>query len=93
MIVVLIGLPLIGIQIFQIQYFWEYIYIYNIYISIIFLLFFKQISLTSVYLGLALSQNPGYLKLRKIRAAQNISRTVIAKKILFLIINYHRIIQ
>ncbi|PBC27779.1 Prohibitin-2 [Apis cerana cerana] len=27
-------------------------------------------------LGLALSQNPGYLKLRKIRAAQNISRTI-----------------
>ncbi|XP_017798809.1 PREDICTED: prohibitin-2 [Habropoda laboriosa] len=27
-------------------------------------------------LGLALSQNPGYLKLRKIRAAQSISRTV-----------------
>lgn len=29
-----------------------------------------------MYLGLALSQNPGYLKLRKIRAAQNISRTI-----------------
>jgi len=29
-----------------------------------------------VHLGLAVSQNPGYLKLRKIRAAQNISRTV-----------------
>ncbi|KAL6260019.1 hypothetical protein P5V15_009925 [Pogonomyrmex californicus] len=27
-------------------------------------------------LGLAVSQNPGYLKLRKIRAAQNISRTI-----------------
>lgn len=27
-------------------------------------------------LGLAVSQNPGYLKLRKIRAAQNIARTV-----------------
>lgn len=33
-------------------------------------------TLTAVYLGLAVSQNPGYLKLRKIRAAQNISRTV-----------------
>ncbi|KAH0944493.1 hypothetical protein HN011_009619 [Eciton burchellii] len=29
-----------------------------------------------VHLGLAVSQNPGYLKLRKIRAAQNISRTI-----------------
>ncbi|XP_014230069.1 prohibitin-2 [Trichogramma pretiosum] len=27
-------------------------------------------------LGIAVSQNPGYLKLRKIRAAQNISRTI-----------------
>lgn len=27
-------------------------------------------------LGLAVSQNPGYLKLRKIRAAQNIARTI-----------------
>lgn len=30
-----------------------------------------------VYLGLAVSRNPGYLKLRKIRAAQSIARTVI----------------
>ncbi|KYQ54408.1 Prohibitin-2 [Trachymyrmex zeteki] len=29
-----------------------------------------------MYLGLAVGQNPGYLKLRKIRAAQNISRTI-----------------
>lgn len=29
-----------------------------------------------MHLGIAISQNPGYLKLRKIRAAQNISRTV-----------------
>lgn len=29
-----------------------------------------------VYLGLACSRNPGYLKLRKIRAAQSIARTV-----------------
>ena len=43
-----------------------------------------EISLTPVYLGLALSQNPGYLKLRKIRAAQNISRTVIIEKFCFL---------
>lgn len=28
------------------------------------------------YLGEALSKNPGYIKLRKIRAAQNISKTV-----------------
>jgi len=28
------------------------------------------------YLGEALSRNPGYIKLRKIRAAQNISKTV-----------------
>ncbi len=27
-------------------------------------------------LGIAVSQNPGYLKLRKIRAAQTISRTI-----------------
>lgn len=39
--------------------------------------YFLNISaLTPVYLGLAVGQNPGYLKLRKIRAAQNISRTV-----------------
>lgn len=29
-----------------------------------------------VYLGEAMGQSPGYLKLRKIRAAQNIARTV-----------------
>ena len=29
-----------------------------------------------MHLGIAVSQNPGYLKLRKIRAAQSISRTV-----------------
>lgn len=29
-----------------------------------------------VYLGLAVGRNPGYLKLRKIRAAQSIARTV-----------------
>lgn len=29
-----------------------------------------------LYLGEALSRNPGYIKLRKIRAAQNISKTV-----------------
>lgn len=28
------------------------------------------------HLGEALSKNPGYIKLRKIRAAQNISKTV-----------------
>jgi hypothetical protein len=32
--------------------------------------------LNILYLGEAVSQNPGYLKLRKIRAAQSISRTV-----------------
>lgn len=31
-------------------------------------------------LGLAVGQNPGYLKLRKIRAAQNISRTIAASQ-------------
>jgi len=31
-------------------------------------------------IGEALSANPGYLKLRKIRAAQNISRTIAASK-------------
>ncbi|XP_031832929.1 prohibitin 2 [Nomia melanderi] len=31
-------------------------------------------------LGLAVSQNPGYLKLRKLRAAQNISRTIAASQ-------------
>lgn len=30
----------------------------------------------NVYLGEAIGRNPGYLKLRKIRAAQNIARTV-----------------
>lgn len=30
----------------------------------------------AIMLGEAIGQNPGYLKLRKIRAAQNISRTV-----------------
>jgi hypothetical protein len=34
------------------------------------------VSLTQLYLGQAVSQNPGYLKLRKLRAAQSISRTV-----------------
>lgn len=31
-------------------------------------------------IGEALSANPGYLKLRKIRAAQNISRTIASSK-------------
>ena len=34
------------------------------------------IFLNKCYLGLAISSNPGYLKLRKIRAAQSIARTV-----------------
>ena len=34
------------------------------------------ISLTSAYIGKAVTENPGYLKLRKIRAAQQIARTV-----------------
>lgn len=34
------------------------------------------ISLTPVYLGIAMSQSPGYLKLRKIKAATNIGKTV-----------------
>uniref|UniRef100_A0A1A9WQT8 Uncharacterized protein n=1 Tax=Glossina brevipalpis TaxID=37001 RepID=A0A1A9WQT8_9MUSC len=29
-----------------------------------------------VYLGLAVKQNPAYLKLRKLRAAQSIARTI-----------------
>ena len=33
-------------------------------------------SLTPLHVGKAMSENPGYLKLRKIRAAQNIARTV-----------------
>lgn len=41
-------------------------------IFILFVLYF----LTEFYLGDAISKNPGYLKLRKIRAAQNIARTV-----------------
>ncbi|KAK3589559.1 hypothetical protein CHS0354_041688 [Potamilus streckersoni] len=32
--------------------------------------------LNSVYIGQAVGMNPGYLKLRKIRAAQNIARTI-----------------
>lgn len=36
----------------------------------------KKKFLNCSYLGEAIGQNPGYLKLRKIRAAQNISRTV-----------------
>ncbi|ENN83049.1 hypothetical protein D910_07191 [Dendroctonus ponderosae] len=35
-----------------------------------------RISLTVAHLGEAISRNPGYLKLRKIRAAQNIARTI-----------------
>lgn len=34
----------------------------------------------NVYLGIAVSQNPGYLKLRKIRAAQSIARTIAASQ-------------
>lgn len=33
-------------------------------------------SLTFSYLGQAIGMNPGFLKLRKIRAAQTISKTV-----------------
>lgn len=48
----------------------------KIFRSLLFL-FFDQIFLDRyVYLGLAVSRNPGYLKLRKIRAAQSIARTV-----------------
>ncbi|XP_071945490.1 prohibitin-2-like [Antedon mediterranea] len=35
---------------------------------------------SAIMLGEAISQNPGYLKLRKIRAAQNIARTVAASQ-------------
>lgn len=35
-----------------------------------------KLSLIPMHLGIALSQNPGYLKLRKIRAARRIARTV-----------------
>ncbi|KAK2101551.1 hypothetical protein P7K49_019217 [Saguinus oedipus] len=34
------------------------------------------VNLNSTHLGEALSKNPGYIKLRKIRAAQNISKTI-----------------
>jgi hypothetical protein len=37
---------------------------------------FHGISLTPLYLGEAIGSNPGYLKLRKIRASQSIARTV-----------------
>lgn len=36
----------------------------------------KVVALTFKNLGEAMSLNPGYIKLRKIRAAQNIARTV-----------------
>ena len=42
--------------------------------------------LNSIQVGQAISTNPGYLKLRKIRAAQNIARTVIFQIILVQII-------
>ena len=35
-----------------------------------------SLTFAPLYLGEALSRNPGYIKLRKIRAAQNISKTV-----------------
>ncbi|RLV98971.1 hypothetical protein DV515_00010155 [Chloebia gouldiae] len=45
-------------------------------------LLFVGFSLTFIplYLGEALSRNPGYIKLRKIRAAQNISKTIAASQ-------------
>lgn len=39
-------------------------------------IYFVLYFLTEFHLGDAISKNPGYLKLRKIRAAQNIARTV-----------------
>ncbi|KAK0078131.1 hypothetical protein PV325_003007 [Microctonus aethiopoides] len=46
-------------------------------ICILFIIHFLFIySLTTLHLGLAIGQNPGYLKLRKLRAAQSISRTI-----------------
>ena len=46
-------------------------------------------SLTLVpYLGLALSDNPGFLKLRKIRAAQAIASTVMKSFVLILDITF-----
>ena len=43
---------------------------------IIIVLSSKLVSLTLIQIGGAIASNPGYLKLRKIRAAQNIARTV-----------------
>ncbi|KAF2981683.1 hypothetical protein EK904_001146 [Melospiza melodia maxima] len=39
-----------------------------------------SLTLVPLYLGEALSRNPGYIKLRKIRAAQNISKTIAASQ-------------
>lgn len=39
------------------------------------------------YLGTAMTQNPGYLKLRKIKAAQHIAQTVKIIEILNIITN------
>ena len=36
--------------------------------------------LTNAYLGQAMRENPGYLKLRRIRAAQHIARTVRSRR-------------
>ncbi len=46
-------------------------------------------SLTLIsHIGLALSDNPGFLKLRKIRAAQAIATTVIESVVLMLCITF-----
>jgi prohibitin 2 len=44
--------------------------------KLIYVTIFHGISLTPLYLGEAIGSNPGYLKLRKIRASQSIARTV-----------------
>lgn len=45
-------------------------------VSFVPVLFVKFFPLTAAHLGQAMKENPGYLKLRRIRAAQHIARTV-----------------
>ena len=51
-------------------------------------IFFLFAFFSLLYLGEAISKNPGYLKLRKIRAAQSIAKTVSSFSLLFLLFHF-----
>ena len=66
----------LSLFLFVFQFFLSFAKAYSFKRSSTISLTFFCFSVFSLYLGEAISKNPGYLKLRKIRAAQAIAKTV-----------------